>query len=88
MSALQTYVAVSSTQNEDGELVDAVPSVSVEEAPVRAVETAEPWCQLARSAKLDVLFKVLTSFPFSCTLLGDLGSSSGDCCSCQSRYSL
>ena len=43
-----------------------VPSVSVEEALVRAVEMAEACCDLARSGKLDTeLLKVLTSYPFS-----------------------
>ena len=62
MSASPTYVAVSATQNENGELVEAGPSVLVEEALLRAMDMAESFCELARPAKLDTeLFKVLTS---------------------------
>ena len=65
-SAWSTDVAVSSTQNKDGEFVDAAPTVSAEEAILRAVEMAEPCCELAPSAKPDMeLFKVLSSYPFS-----------------------
>ena len=66
MSCRPTDVALSSAQNEEGEFVDAVHSASVEKALVRAVEMAEPCCELARSAKLENdLFKVLTSCHFS-----------------------
>ena len=41
MSILPTNVLVSSTHRDDGEFVDAVASVSVEEALVRTVEMAE-----------------------------------------------
>ena len=66
MSVLPTDADASSMQDGDGEFVDAMASVSLEEALVRAVEMAEPCCELARSAKLDTeLLKVLTSYPFS-----------------------
>ena len=66
MSALPTDVTVSSTQIEDGEFTDAVPSVSVEEALLRVVEMPEPCYELVYSANVDKeLFKVLTSFFFS-----------------------
>ena len=66
MSALPTGVAVSSTEIEDGNFLDAVPFVLLEEPLVRSAEIAELCCELARSAKLDTeLSKLLTSYPFS-----------------------
>ena len=66
MSVLPTAVVVSSKQNEDGKFVYVVPSVSVQEALVQAVEIAETCCELMRSAKLDTdLFRYLNWFPLS-----------------------
>ena len=63
-------VVISSTQHEDRKFFDVVPSLSVEEAPLRAAELTETCCELVRAAKLDVeLFKVLTSCPFRNYLL-------------------
>ena len=61
-SALQNDGELSLTQNENGDFVDAVPSVSLEEVLVRAVEMSEHCCELARSIKLDTeLLEVRTS---------------------------
>ena len=74
MSVLPTAVVVSSKQNENGEFVYAVPSVSVYQALVQAVDIAETCCDLMSSAKLDTdLFRVLNWFPLT---------------NCPSRFSL
>ena len=84
LSDSPTDVAVSSKQNEIGEFVDAMPSVSVEKAFVRAAKMTEPCCGLVHSAELYAeLLKKLTSYPFSIFgsfLLVGVGGSGGECC--------
>ena len=92
MTTLATNVLVSSTHRDDGEFVDAVAYVSVEEDLVRTVEMAEPCCELARSANLATeLLKLLKSYPSSkyacCTVLGGVGRSGGEDYGCHSLYS-
>ena len=66
MSALPIDVALSSTKKENGDFVDALPSVSVNEAFVRAKERAESISDLACGAKTgSELLKLLTSYPFN-----------------------